>query len=75
MYCKCRSIKSAESVFMTMTSKNVVSWTAMLVGYGQNGYSEEAIRTFCKSGMRGVGMGGAGDVVCYTSGDGLIQSS
>jgi pentatricopeptide repeat protein len=42
MYCKCRSIKSAETVFVRMTSKNVVSWTAMLVGYGQNGYSEEA---------------------------------
>ncbi|KAL0005830.1 hypothetical protein SO802_013391 [Lithocarpus litseifolius] len=27
MYCKCRSIKSAETVFMRMTSKNVVSWT------------------------------------------------
>ncbi|KAB1206097.1 hypothetical protein CJ030_MR7G006001 [Morella rubra] len=54
MYCKCRSIKSAESVFMTMTSKNVVSWTAMLVGYGQNGYSEEAIRTFCNMQRCGI---------------------
>jgi pentatricopeptide repeat protein len=36
-YCKCKSIKSSETVFVRMISKNVVSWTAMLVGYGQNG--------------------------------------
>ncbi|TYJ00780.1 hypothetical protein E1A91_A13G108600v1 [Gossypium mustelinum] len=39
-------IASAEAVFKRMTHKNVVSWTALLVGYGQNGYSEEAIRVF-----------------------------
>ncbi|GKV39280.1 hypothetical protein SLEP1_g47081 [Rubroshorea leprosula] len=46
MYCKCKSITYAEAVFKRMTRKNVVSWTAMLVGYGQNGYSEEAVRVF-----------------------------
>ncbi|TYJ00774.1 hypothetical protein E1A91_A13G108300v1 [Gossypium mustelinum] len=46
MYCKCKRIASAEAVFKRMTHKNVVSWTALLVGYGQNGYSEEAIRVF-----------------------------
>ncbi|XP_057743423.1 putative pentatricopeptide repeat-containing protein At1g68930 [Arachis stenosperma] len=47
MYCKCKSIKSAETVFKRMSCKNVISWTAMLVGYGQNGYSEEAVKVFC----------------------------
>ncbi|MED6149141.1 hypothetical protein PIB30_059626 [Stylosanthes scabra] len=47
MYCKCKSIKSAETVFKRMSCKNVISWTAMLVGYGQNGYSEEAVKIFC----------------------------
>lgn len=42
MYCKCKNIKSAESVSWTMTCKNDVSWTAMLADYGQNGYREEA---------------------------------
>ncbi|CAL0313444.1 unnamed protein product [Lupinus luteus] len=46
MYCKCKCIESAETVFKKMTRKNVVSWTAMLVGYGQNGFSEEAVRIF-----------------------------
>jgi pentatricopeptide repeat protein len=54
MYCKCKSIKSAETVFVRMTSKNVVSWTAMLVGYGQNGYSEEAVRCFCNMQKYGI---------------------
>ena len=46
MYSKCKSIKSGETVFERMTQKNVVSWTAMLVGYGQNGFSEEAVKIF-----------------------------
>ncbi|XP_020267393.1 putative pentatricopeptide repeat-containing protein At1g68930 isoform X2 [Asparagus officinalis] len=46
MYSKCRSIKSAEFVFRKMSFKNIVSWTAMIVGYGQNGFSEEAMRAF-----------------------------
>lgn len=54
MYCKCKSIKYAESVFVKMTQKNVVSWTAMLVGYGQNGYSEEAVRVFCDMQKSGI---------------------
>ena len=54
MYCKCKSIKSAESVFRKMTCKNVVSWTAMLVGYGQNGYCEEAVKIFCDMQKYGI---------------------
>ncbi|GMN67329.1 hypothetical protein TIFTF001_036388 [Ficus carica] len=54
MYCKCKSLKSAESVFKRMLCKNVVSWTAMVVGYGQNGYSEEAVRIFCDMQRNGV---------------------
>ncbi|KAG0455746.1 hypothetical protein HPP92_023534 [Vanilla planifolia] len=46
MYSKCRSIRLAESVFRGMKVKNLVTWTAMLVGYGQNDCSEEAVRTF-----------------------------
>ncbi|CAK8561690.1 unnamed protein product [Lathyrus sativus] len=54
MYCKCKNIKSAETVFKKMTCKNVVSWTAMLVGYGQNGYSEEAVKTFSDMQKYGI---------------------
>ncbi|KAG8366503.1 hypothetical protein BUALT_Bualt17G0086800 [Buddleja alternifolia] len=54
MYSKCKDIKNAETVFSKMRYKNIVSWTAMLVGYGQNGYSEEAVRTFCEMQRYGV---------------------
>ncbi|KAK9750582.1 hypothetical protein RND81_02G206800 [Saponaria officinalis] len=48
MYCKCNSIRYAETVFSRMGYKNTVSWTTMLVGYSQSGLSEEAIKTFCE---------------------------
>ncbi|MQM11582.1 hypothetical protein Taro_044490 [Colocasia esculenta] len=54
MYSKCKSIKYAENVFRKMPLKNVISWTAMLVGYGQNGFSEEAVRIFCEMQRHGV---------------------
>ncbi|KAM7462780.1 hypothetical protein LguiA_030901 [Lonicera macranthoides] len=54
MYSKCRSPKYAETVFKRMTRKNIVSWTAMIVGYGQNGCSEEAVRFFCEMQRNGV---------------------
>ncbi|KAK6157752.1 hypothetical protein DH2020_012000 [Rehmannia glutinosa] len=54
MYSKCRDIKNAETVFTLMRYKNIVSWTAMLVAYGQNGYSEEAVRIFCEMQRNGV---------------------
>ncbi|XP_058115088.1 putative pentatricopeptide repeat-containing protein At1g68930 [Magnolia sinica] len=54
MYAKCRSIRMAETVFKGMALKNIVSWTAMLVGYGQNGFSEEAVRSFCEMQRNGI---------------------
>lgn len=54
MYSKCRSITSAETVFKSMPYKNIVSWTAMVVGFGQNGYSEEAIQIFCEMQRIGI---------------------
>ncbi|XP_020113240.1 putative pentatricopeptide repeat-containing protein At1g68930, partial [Ananas comosus] len=54
MYSKCRCVGPAESVFRKMPRKNIVSWTAMLVGYGQNGCNEEALRTFCEMEHNGI---------------------
>ncbi|KAK8969713.1 putative pentatricopeptide repeat-containing protein [Platanthera guangdongensis] len=54
MYSKCRSIRVAESIFNEMKVKNLVSWTAMLVGYGQNGFSEEAVGVFLQMQRCGV---------------------
>ncbi|XP_008797615.3 putative pentatricopeptide repeat-containing protein At1g68930 [Phoenix dactylifera] len=54
MYSKCRSIRLAEVVFRRMAFKNIVSWTAMLVGYGQNGCSEQAMKIFCEMQRNGI---------------------
>lgn len=54
VYSKCKSIRSAELVFRRMAVKNIVSWTAMLVGYSQNGCSEEAVRVFVEMQRNGI---------------------
>lgn len=54
MYSKCRNITYAENIFKRMADKNIVSWTALLVGYGQNGFSEEAIIGFCEMQKNGI---------------------
>ncbi|MCD7473184.1 hypothetical protein HAX54_014839 [Datura stramonium] len=49
MYSKCRNIKYAETTLSRMLNNNIISWTAMVVGYGQNGYSEDAVElSVCK---------------------------
>ncbi|VAI41564.1 unnamed protein product [Triticum turgidum subsp. durum] len=54
MYSKCRNIRLAEAVFRRMTCKNIISWTAMIVGYGQNGCGEEAVRVFSEMQRDGI---------------------
>lgn len=54
MYCKCKHVHYAERVFSRMARRNVVSWTAMLVGYGQNGFSEDAVRVFRDMQRNGI---------------------
>ncbi|XP_020578209.1 putative pentatricopeptide repeat-containing protein At1g68930 [Phalaenopsis equestris] len=54
MYSKCRSIKLAESVFKGTKVKNLITWTTMLVGYGQNGCYEEAIVSFLQMQRHGI---------------------
>eukprot|EP01018_Ginkgo_biloba_P014303 Gb_06899 [translate_table: standard] len=46
MYAKCASIKDARQVFDRMSKRDVVSWTAMLAGYSQNGHANEALALF-----------------------------
>lgn len=43
MYAKCGSLKVSCQVFVTMSQKNVVSWNAMIAGYGIHGCGKDAI--------------------------------
>ena len=54
MYAKCGSIKTARKLFDNMSNKNVVSWNAMIVGYGMHGYGEDALVLFTPMQQRGV---------------------
>lgn len=46
MYVKCGVIRDARSVFDELSSIDLVSWTAMIVGYTQSGFSSEALKLF-----------------------------
>eukprot|EP01018_Ginkgo_biloba_P020809 Gb_00201 [translate_table: standard] len=43
MYSKCGSIDTARQSFGKLSKKDVASWTAMIAGYAQNGYANEAL--------------------------------
>lgn len=48
MYAKCGSMVEAEKAFMRITSPDVISWTAIILGYAQHGFAENAILLFKK---------------------------
>ncbi len=55
MYAKCGSMEDAWSVFNTMPSRNVVTWTAILGGCAIHGHSKEVLKIFeqmCGEGVQ-----------------------
>ncbi|AEE82609.1 putative protein [Arabidopsis thaliana] len=48
MYVKCGEIDNGVVLFDGMLERDVVSWTGIIVGFGQNGRVEEAFRYFHK---------------------------
>lgn len=46
MYGNCRALDEAQFVFDRMEQRTVVSWTAMVVAYTQQGQNHEALKTF-----------------------------
>lgn len=46
MYASFGNLKEAETVFLQMVSKDVVSWTAMISGYEKNESPEKALKVF-----------------------------
>lgn len=46
MYSKCGSLSSSRRVFDEIPRKNLVSWSAMISGYGAHGQGEEAISCY-----------------------------
>ncbi|XP_020221532.1 pentatricopeptide repeat-containing protein At4g04370 [Cajanus cajan] len=55
MYCKCGNLDTAQRCFNQMTSHDLVSWSAIIAGYGYHGKGETALRLyseFLESGMK-----------------------
>ncbi|KAL6583471.1 hypothetical protein OROMI_005549 [Orobanche minor] len=48
MYSKCGSIIDAVRIFSLSVNDDIVSWTAMINGYAEHGFSQEAINLFEK---------------------------
>lgn len=54
MYAKCGGAGEAHSVFIMMTKRNVVSWSAMLAAYALHGHGKDALRLFERMKQEGV---------------------
>ncbi|KAI4300492.1 hypothetical protein L6164_033864 [Bauhinia variegata] len=55
MYARCGNLVKAREIFDCMAEKSVISWTAMIGGYGIHGHGEIAVNLFdemIKSGIR-----------------------
>ncbi|XP_077234567.1 tetratricopeptide repeat (TPR)-like superfamily protein [Tasmannia lanceolata] len=46
MYAKCGCIEDAHQVFDSMAVRDVVSWTALIVGHAQNGKGKDSLRLY-----------------------------
>lgn len=46
MYSKCGRVEIARKAFARMKEKNVMSWTALIRGYGMHGRAKEALEVF-----------------------------
>eukprot|EP01018_Ginkgo_biloba_P011979 Gb_15588 [translate_table: standard] len=54
MFIKCGSIRDSRNAFDKLPERNVISWTAMMVGYAQNGNGEESLKLFCQMQRAGI---------------------
>eukprot|EP00250_Pteridium_aquilinum_P021372 c25097_g7_i1 orf=34-960(+) len=54
MYVKCGSIEEAQSVFDSLKSRNVATWSALITGYSERGYSACALELFQKMQDEGI---------------------
>ncbi|TYI19147.1 hypothetical protein ES332_A07G144100v1 [Gossypium tomentosum] len=46
MYARCGSMRNAEKIFETLTRRNIISWNAIIMGYGMHGHGYDAILAF-----------------------------
>lgn len=54
MYCKCGGLEEARKLFSDLPHRDVVTWTAMVTGYAQLGFHDEAINLFRRMQQQGI---------------------
>ncbi|KAL6909960.1 hypothetical protein ACP4OV_001218 [Aristida adscensionis] len=54
MYVKCGDFEFAERVFARMARRDVISWSALILGHGLNGRSDVALGLFDRMAAEGV---------------------
>ncbi|XP_057844755.2 pentatricopeptide repeat-containing protein At3g12770 [Cryptomeria japonica] len=54
MYAKCGSVGHARQVFDKMPKRDVVSWSAMISGYGMHGHGKDALSLFSRMQQTGM---------------------
>uniref|UniRef100_A0A0E0AN68 Uncharacterized protein n=1 Tax=Oryza glumipatula TaxID=40148 RepID=A0A0E0AN68_9ORYZ len=54
MYCKCGCVEMADCLFWSTNSKDVVSWSSLIVGYSQNGMHNVSVSLFCEMISLGI---------------------
>ncbi|KAJ0966078.1 hypothetical protein J5N97_027216 [Dioscorea zingiberensis] len=63
MYAKCGSLSCSHHAFDEMDSKNLISWSTMVSGYGLHGRGREAVSCFTEMKAKGL----VPDRVAFTS--------
>ncbi|KAL9666939.1 hypothetical protein QQ045_001283 [Rhodiola kirilowii] len=54
MYEKCGSIEKATKAFAEVSSRTVITWTCMIMGFAQNGQGKQALQLFEEMKLAGV---------------------
>ncbi|KAH7426998.1 hypothetical protein KP509_10G025700 [Ceratopteris richardii] len=54
MYGTCGKVEDAESVFERVQQRDVVTWSALMTGYANDGLGKEVLQTFNKMRVEGV---------------------
>lgn len=54
MYARCGNLIKARAIFDRMAEKSIITWTAMIGGYGIHGHGEIAINLFDEMVKRGI---------------------
>ncbi|PON41546.1 DYW domain containing protein [Parasponia andersonii] len=67
MYAKCGNIRTARWVFDRIESHDMVSWTAIIMGYALNGYAHDAISLFEQMELEGTKPGYVSFVAILTA--------